>query len=206
MANSAYHFVTHWRVKGTCVEVADVLENTKDLARWWPSVYLGVSVLDPGGTHALGERVSLFTKGWLPYTLRWDFTVVEQRYPYGSTIEARGDFVGRGEWTFEQDGDFVNVTYDWNISRRKTALANAHAAAAPDLFRQSPLGHGSGRAEPGTRACAPAREERRRARRYSRAAASDVLSANHCQGYVFLSVIEPLVVESVIAAPPEESV
>lgn len=122
MANSAYHFVTHWRVKGTCVEVADVLENTKDLARWWPSVYLGVSVLDPGGTHALGERVSLFTKGWLPYTLRWDFTVVEQRYPYGSTIEARGDFVGRGEWIFEQDGDFVNVTYDWNISAEKPLL------------------------------------------------------------------------------------
>lgn len=122
MADNSYHFVTHWRVKGTCVEVADVLENAKDLARWWPSVYLEVRVLDPGGTHALGERVNLFTKGWLPYTLRWDFTVVEQRYPYGSTIEARGDFAGRGEWNFEQDGDFVNVTYDWNIRAEKPLL------------------------------------------------------------------------------------
>jgi hypothetical protein len=122
MSDNAYHFVTHWRVRGTCAEVADILENTAQLARWWPAVYLGVDVLEPGGTHGLGERVSLFTKGWLPYTLRWQFTVVQERYPHGSTIEAHGDFVGRGEWTFEQDGDFVNVMYDWNIRAEKPLL------------------------------------------------------------------------------------
>jgi hypothetical protein len=122
VATNVYHFVTHWRVRGTCVEVADLLEATKDLSRWWPSVYLDVRVLEPGGTHALGERVSLFTKGWLPYTLRWEFTVAEQRYPHGSVIEARGDFVGRGEWIFEQDGEFVNVTYIWDVRAEKPLL------------------------------------------------------------------------------------
>ena len=122
MADNAYHFVTHWRVRGTCAEVADILGETAQLSRWWPAVYLAVDVLRPGGAHGLGERVNLITKGWLPYTLRWQSTVAEQRYPYGSTIEACGDFVGRGDWTFEQDGDVVNVTYDWNIRAEKPLL------------------------------------------------------------------------------------
>jgi len=54
--------------------------------------------------------IDLYTKGWLPYTLRWQFRVTESNPPLGFTIEAWGDFVGRGIWTFEQDGDVVNVT------------------------------------------------------------------------------------------------
>ena len=122
MPANAYHFVTHWRVRGTCVEVADIFEVMEGLARWWPSVYLDVTTLEPGGPHALGQVVSLYTKGWLPYTLRWEFTVTQERYPYGSVLEARGDFVGRGEWTFVQDGEFVDMTYDWEIRAEKPLL------------------------------------------------------------------------------------
>ncbi|HYL26203.1 MAG TPA: SRPBCC family protein [Candidatus Nitrosotalea sp.] len=114
--------MTHWRVKGTCAEVADLLEGAGDLPRWWPSVYLEAKVHESGQPNALGDKVELHTKGWLPYTLHWEFTVVEQRHPYGFTIEARGDFVGRGRWTFEQDGEFVNVTYDWNLHAEKPLL------------------------------------------------------------------------------------
>jgi hypothetical protein len=55
----------------------------------------------------------------LPYTIAWEFEVVESRYPFGMTIEASGDFVGRGVWTFDQDGEYVNVTYDWRIRGEK---------------------------------------------------------------------------------------
>jgi Polyketide cyclase / dehydrase and lipid transport len=109
-------------VKGSCAEVADLLEDPAALPRWWPSVYLGVTVRKSGRPHGLGDVVSLFTKGWLPYTLRWEFTVVEQRHPHGFTIEARGDFTGRGVWTFEQDGEYVDVTYDWKILAEKPLL------------------------------------------------------------------------------------
>jgi hypothetical protein len=44
------------------------------------------------------------------------------RHPHGFTIEATGDFVGRGVWTFEQDGDWVNMTYDWRIRTNKPLL------------------------------------------------------------------------------------
>ncbi len=122
MASNDYHFITNWRVKGTLEEVNDILDDAADLTRWWPAVYLDVEVLEPGDENYIGRIVSLYTKGWLPYTLRWQFEVTESNYPYGSTIEARGDFNGRGIWTFQPDGDWVNVTYDWKITADKGLL------------------------------------------------------------------------------------
>ena len=121
MSSNEYHFITHWRVKSTIKEVADILDNAADLVRWWPAVYLDVQVLQPGNEQGLGKVVSLYTKGWLPYTLRWQFRVTQVRAD-GFTLEAWGDFDGRGIWTFEQDGPWVNVTYDWNILAEKPLL------------------------------------------------------------------------------------
>ena len=98
---NSYQFITRWRVEGTCAEVADVLGEPVAFARWWPSVYLDVRELAPANAHGVGLRVKLITKGWLPYTLRWEFEVVESRSPHGFTIVARGDFDGRGVWTFK---------------------------------------------------------------------------------------------------------
>jgi hypothetical protein len=117
-----YHFISHWRVEGTCGEVADILGDPTALPRWWPSVYLEVQEIDPPQPNGLGRRVRLHTKGWLPYTLTWESIVTDSRYPYGFSIEARGDFVGRGVWTFEQDGGFVNIVYDWRIEAEKPLL------------------------------------------------------------------------------------
>ncbi|HEY0005673.1 MAG TPA: SRPBCC family protein [Pyrinomonadaceae bacterium] len=118
-----YHFITHWRVEGTVEEVADVIENVSELPRWWPSVYLDVQILEAGDERGVGRLVSVYTKGWLPYTLRWQFRLTDSRYPLGSTIEALGDFVGRGIWTFEQVDQHVNITYDWRIRAAKPLLA-----------------------------------------------------------------------------------
>lgn len=43
-----YHFITRWTVPATCREVYDILGEPQGLARWWPSVYLDVQILDPG--------------------------------------------------------------------------------------------------------------------------------------------------------------
>ena len=121
MASNDYHFITHWRVAGTVTEVADIIFDASELARWWPSVYLEVDVLEPGDAHGVGRVVDLYTKGWLPYTLRWQFRITETR-PDGFTLVASGDFAGRGVWTFEQDGSWVNITYDWKIKAEKALL------------------------------------------------------------------------------------
>ena len=119
---NGYHFVTEWQVEGTCGEVADVLGDPVGLPRWWPSVYLEAEEIEPPDSSGVGRRVRLVTKGWLPYTLRWEFVVVRSRYPSGFTIDATGDFVGRGEWTFVQEGPTVRITYDWNIAAEKPLL------------------------------------------------------------------------------------
>jgi len=124
MSSNEYHFVSHWRVEGTCGEVADVLGDPLALSRWWPSVYLRVEEIRPGDSRGIGRRVQLHTKGWLPYTLTWELEVVESRYPHGFTITAAGDFDGRGIWTFEQDGSAVDITYDWRLKAEKPLLRN----------------------------------------------------------------------------------
>jgi len=130
-AANDYHFVTRWRVRGTVEEASAVLSRADDLPRWWPAVYLNVEVLVPGDEAGVGREVALYTKGWLPYTLRWQFRTTESRYPHGFALEANGDFVGRGEWTLEQDGPYVNLTYDWRIRVEKPLLRNLSALLKP---------------------------------------------------------------------------
>jgi hypothetical protein len=129
--SSQYHFVTDWRVEGTCGEVADVLGDPLALARWWPSVYLDVQELQPPDANGLGRRVRLHTKGWLPYTLTWEFEVVESRYPHGFTIVASGDFDGRGVWAIQQNGSSVDIAYDWRIRAEKPLLRNLSFVLKP---------------------------------------------------------------------------
>jgi hypothetical protein len=122
MPSNDYHFITRWRLVGTREEAADVVSDALGLPRWWPAVYLEVRELQPGEPSGVGRVLDLYTKGWLPYTLRWHFTVTESDYPRTLAIAAEGDFVGRGRWTFEQDGPWVDVTYDWRIRAQKPLL------------------------------------------------------------------------------------
>lgn len=134
MGTNDYVFVTHWRVPGTVAEVYDVLIEGTQYPRWWPQVYLEVVETNAGGKHGLGKKGRLLTKGKLPYRLRWDMNVVETQYPYGFTLEASGDFVGRGTWNFEQAGDHVNVMFDWRIRAEKPLLRWLSFAFKP-IFR-----------------------------------------------------------------------
>ncbi len=120
---SAYHFTTRWIIPATCVEVYRTLEAVEDLSRWWPSVYLDVKQLEKGQPGGVGKRVMLYTKGFLPYTLKWQFVVTHTEFPYGFSLEAIGDFAGTGVWTFRQlDDDQCEVIYDWRISAEKPLL------------------------------------------------------------------------------------
>ena len=122
MAGNDYHFITKWRVEGTIEELYRLLANAPDFVRWWPAVYLDIKELEPGNRNGIGKVLSLYTKGWLPYTLRWQYRVTEVNFPSGFAFEASGDFVGRGIWKFEQDSDYVNMTFDWKIRADKPLL------------------------------------------------------------------------------------
>ena len=122
MGSGEYHFVTEWRVAGTVEEVKNVLGDGASLPRWWPSVYLGVEQVEKGGRDGLGAVLDLYTKGWLPYTLRWTLRITEPITDTGFALEAVGDLLGTGRWAFEPDGPDVKITYDWRVSARKPLL------------------------------------------------------------------------------------
>ena len=66
--------------------------------------------------------MAVHTRGWLPYTLRWQGRIVESRRPYGWTIAATGDLNGRGVWRLEQRGPRAGITYDWRVDVEKPLL------------------------------------------------------------------------------------
>jgi hypothetical protein len=117
-----YHFVTRWRFAATIEEVAAILRDPVDLPRWWPSVYLSAVEVAPGGPDGCGQRVRLHTRGWLPYTLRWDLRVVQSDYPRGFAIEASGDLAGTGVWAFDAQAGVVTACFDWRVRAEKPLL------------------------------------------------------------------------------------
>lgn len=123
MSSPQYRFVTHWRIPNASIEeVATILEDVEQLSAWWPTVYLSVKMLEPGGPGGVGKDVELLTKGWLPYKLRWSFVVSESNSPHGFTIQARGDFGGTGKWKLVQDASDATVEYDWQITVPKPLI------------------------------------------------------------------------------------
>lgn len=131
MSINDYHFITQWRIQATMDEVVAVLGDVLGLPRWWPAVYLEVKELARGDENGIGREIELYTKGWLPYTLRWRFLVTE--ISTGRIVlTADGDFVGRGIWTLTQTSAtpadpnqadaWVEITYDWQIRARKPLL------------------------------------------------------------------------------------
>ena len=66
MASNDYRFITEWANLGHACRDRSRAGRCRGLARWWPSVYLDVSVIAPGDTTGVGGVVELWTKGWLP--------------------------------------------------------------------------------------------------------------------------------------------
>lgn len=136
MSTNDYHFVDKWRVEGDIREVADILEDALSLSTWWPSVYFEVKELEKSGEDGVGRLISLCAGGWLPYTLRINFRTTESRYPNGFSMDATGDLEGKGIWSLEQDGPFVNVTYDWTIRANKPIIDKLSFLLKP-IFRSN---------------------------------------------------------------------
>ncbi len=109
MTTNDYHFVDRWRVEGDIKEVADILEDALSLPQWWGSVYFEVKEIKPGGEHGIGKLISL---------------------------RAGGDLEGKGIWTFEPHGPFVNVTYDWTIRANKPIIEKLSFLLKP-IFRSN---------------------------------------------------------------------
>jgi len=122
MSDADYRFVDRWRVRGALEEVAAVLSDAEAMARWWPSTYLAIRTLAPGGPEGVGQVGLVHAKGWLPYEIRFLYRVTDADPPNGFGLDAVGDLTGRGEWALRQDGPDVAVTYTWAVHSDKPLL------------------------------------------------------------------------------------
>ncbi|MCA8879766.1 MAG: hypothetical protein KDA73_07370 [Rhodobacteraceae bacterium] len=113
---------SHWRLAGSIEEVSAILRDVAALPRWWGQVYLEAEEVAPGDDAGLGRQVRFLSRGWLPYTLRWEATVIAADPPRGWTIAASGDLTGEGRCRLAQDGEIADIRYDWRVDVEKPAL------------------------------------------------------------------------------------
>jgi hypothetical protein len=111
-----FRIVTAWRVQATAHEVAAVLTDAEALTRWWGQVYLTVAVIAPGDAAGIGRKVSVLSKGWLPYRIRWTGELVVADMPRSWSIRATGDLNGMGVWTLTEAAGWTEAVYDWRVS------------------------------------------------------------------------------------------
>ncbi len=131
---NAYRFIDRWRVQGTLDQIWEIMTEGADFKRWWPSIYLDAREIDPGDENGLGETIAFHAQGGrLLYTLHWQARTIELDKPHGFTIEASGDFVGKGTWQFEQDREWVNMTFEWVIRAENPLLRNLSFVMKPIL-------------------------------------------------------------------------
>ena len=123
MTNS-YQFITRWRFEATAAQVFGLISKPQEFPRWWGSVYLKAEQIAPGDEKGAGRVVRFVTKGFLPYRLRWDSQTVDVVRPLRIVVRAAGDFAGEGVWTFEEQGAFTNVIFDWRVDAEKPLLKN----------------------------------------------------------------------------------
>ena len=129
-----YVFLTNWRIKGSAEDVYEILTDIPGYLRWWPDVYLAATPLTPDEEDKIGQSYRLLTRGKLPYRLRWDARIVQTRRPHSFAVEATGDFVGRGIWTFTERANDLKISFDWRLRAEKPLLRYCSFLLKP-LFR-----------------------------------------------------------------------
>ena len=122
MPNNEYIFLTEWDIAAPRAVVYEILKEGREYPRWWPDVYLHADYEPSGRDDKIGDRVTLLTKGWLPYRLRW--TAISEVFepPHRIVIRAEGDFVGRGIWQLDETPTGTHVSFDWRLRADKFLL------------------------------------------------------------------------------------
>lgn len=131
-----YQFVNTWRLRGDIHAVADIIDEPMNYQHWWPCAWLDYEGISHGDRQEVGGVFKYKVKGWMPYTLNLTFKVVDVRAPYGYTVEATGDLVGRGTWTISEDGPFVVLRYEWRVRAERAFIRRLSGLLKP-LFRSN---------------------------------------------------------------------
>jgi hypothetical protein len=121
VAPPGYHVTTTWQVEADLHEVAAILREPASLARWWPAAFLAVE--SPGRSDGrLGSAGWVWSKGWLPYTLRFEFDVTDLPGKPGVIVRVAGDFEGCCVCTVTARGSCLEIEFDWQVRVHKPVI------------------------------------------------------------------------------------
>ena len=82
MSAHNFHIVTTWRIPGRIADIAAILTDVIALPDWWGEVYLSTAITDPGGENGIGRNVAVYSKGRLPYRIRFTAELVSANMPH----------------------------------------------------------------------------------------------------------------------------
>jgi hypothetical protein len=108
---AAYAFLDRWIVPYPIEAVYAAVGDPLDYPSWWSDVF--VEATGDAGPPAVGNKVSVVARGFLPYKLRFTLQTVEVEAPTRLKSVLHGDFEGTGEWRLhEKRGDTI-AELDW---------------------------------------------------------------------------------------------
>jgi len=114
-----YHCTARWELEATPEELCALMLDAPALPRWWPSVFLDATLVDPGDERAVGRTVELLVAAFLPLTLRLRAKVTAVRPAERIAVETTGDLDGIGLWAFEPGDRRTIVRWSWRGRLRK---------------------------------------------------------------------------------------
>jgi uncharacterized protein YndB with AHSA1/START domain len=131
---AAYEFLDHWVVPYPIEAVFGAVGDPLDYPRWWADVF--VDATGDAGPAAVGNKVSVVARGFLPYKLRFSLQTIEVEAPTRIKSVLRGDFEGSGEWRLrEEDGNTI-AELDWRPVVNKPFVKTLTPVLRP-LFRSN---------------------------------------------------------------------
>jgi uncharacterized protein YndB with AHSA1/START domain len=127
-----YRFLTTWLVAAPIEPVWDVIYAIEHWPEWWRGV-LSVTQLTHGDGDGEGSVYRHTWRSKIPYSVRFDVTVMEVRKPNLIVAEAVGGLEGTGTFLLFEAPLGTAVTYDWAVGTTK-AWMNVAAPVGRPLF------------------------------------------------------------------------
>src|SRR5579862_488004 len=103
---AAYKFLDRWVAPYPIERVYATVGEPVGYPRWWSGVFLEAT--GDSGPPAVGNRVAVVSRGFLPYKLRFTLETTEVEPPTRLRTVLQGDFEGSGEWHLrEENGNTI---------------------------------------------------------------------------------------------------
>ncbi len=129
-----YDFTDVWTIPASIEFAWRMVDDVAGWPRWWPDYRFAEIVSDV--SHGPGTRWHVRVKSDLPYTVDFEFTVLEHEPPTYVRTSVGGFFEGTIDWRLEKDGSERDQADAARRDRDQVGVDQPHRpdrrAAAPD--------------------------------------------------------------------------